>query len=281
MGRFSHVLLASDFDRTLTDCKSEIPPANLDAIREFEREGGAFTVATGRSVPMFRAKQKLIPNNAPLVLFNGAAYYDYATETLSGAAWMPRGKELLRDMAEHFPRLWAEVQGLDFHMLLGDCPMRRAFYESNDAAAREVTLDEIPDKILKIALFGTFADTTVRQFFEYTPAELAYFDKAITYLQQNYGEDLVIDRAAPRIIDLQAKGVSKGKAVRALAEQLGRPMLVCAGDAWNDVSMLDCADSAFVPADCEPSLLGRGYNVVCSCDEGAIAGVVEKLKETI
>ena len=29
MGRFDHVLLAVDFDRTLTDRKSEIPQANI------------------------------------------------------------------------------------------------------------------------------------------------------------------------------------------------------------------------------------------------------------
>lgn len=271
------MLLAADFDRTLTDRKSEIPQANIDAILEFEREGGAFTVATGRSVPMFRARYGLIPSNAPLVLFNGAAYYDYATETLSGAVWMPRGKELLRDMAAHFPRLWAEVQGIDCHYLIGDCPMREQFYRSNNAAARQATLDEIPDQMVKIALFGDFYDDTVRQFFEYTPQELAEFDAAIAYLQAKYGDDLVIDRAAPRIIDLQAKGVSKGAAVRRLAKQLGRTRLVCAGDAWNDVSMLDEADLAFVPCDCEPNLLQRGYRVVCSCDEGTIAGVLKQL----
>ena len=277
MGRFDHVLLAVDFDRTLTDRKSEIPQANIDAIRAFTREGGAFTVATGRSVPMFRAKHAKIPSNAPLVLYNGAAFYDYATETLSGAAWMPRGLELLRDMAQAFPQLWAEVQGIDCHYLIGDCPMRRAFYASNDAACRQVTVEELPENMLKIALFGTFYDATVRQFFEYTPEELAEFDAAIAYLQERYGNELVIDRAAPRIIDLQAKAVSKGAAVRQLAKQLGRSLLVCAGDAPNDVSMLDAADLAFVPSDCEQSLLQKGYNVVCPCDEGAVAGVIQQL----
>lgn len=278
MGRFSNCLLAADFDRTLTNRVSEIPQANLDAILEFEREGGLFTVATGRSVPMFRAKHALIPSNAPLVLYNGAAFYDYGTETLSGAIPMPRGRELLLDMAARFPGLWAEVQGVDCHYLIGDCPMREAFYASNHAAARQASIDELPDRILKIALFGTFYDESVRQFFEATEAERAEFDAAIAHLQQTYGADLVVDRAAPRIIDLQAKAVSKGTAVRRLANQLGRSLLVCAGDAPNDISMLDEADRAFVPCDCEPSLLGRGYEVVCSCDEGTIAGVLKQLK---
>ena len=279
MGRFSNILLAADFDRTLTDRQSVIPQANLDAILAFEREGGAFTVATGRSVPMFRAKHPQIPTNAPLVLYNGAAIYDYEKEEMTGAVPMARGRELLNDVTERFPALWAEVQGVDCHYLIGDCPMRREFYRSNDAPARQATVDEVPEQILKIALFGTFYDTSVRQFFEYTPEEKAYFDEAITYLEQTYGSDLVVDRAAARIIDLQAKSVSKGAAARALADRLGRDILVCAGDALNDVSMLRAADLAYVPSDCEPSLLTMGFAAVCSCDEGAIAGVVERLRE--
>lgn len=277
MGRFSDVLLAADFDRTLTDCQSAIPQANVDAILQFEREGGAFTVATGRSVPMFRARSRLIPSNAPLVLYNGAALYDYASETMTDAVALPEGKALLRDMARRFPGLLAEVQGLDCHYLIGPCPLREEFYRSNDADFRAATIDELPGEIWKIAFFGTFYDASVRQFFEATEEERAEFDEAIRYLAGAYGAGVVVDRAAARIIDVQARGVSKGSAVRRLAERLGRRVLVCAGDAPNDVSMLDAADLAFVPADCEKSLLSRGYRVVRACDEGAVAGVVEAL----
>ena len=277
MGKFSNMLLAVDFDRTLTDRLSRIPRRNLEAILEFEREGGAFTVATGRSVPMFQAKHVLIPTNAPLVLYNGGAFYDYETKTLSEAVWMPRGRELLLDMADRYPMLLAEVQGIDYHYLIGDCPMREAFYRSNQAPAKAATMEELPEQMIKIALFGSFEDDTVRQFFEATEEEFALFEEATAYLRRVYGEDLVVDRAAARIIDIQARKVSKGAAVRKLAEMMDRTILVCAGDAPNDISMLEEADLAFVPCDCERSMRERGYHQVCSCDEGAIAGVVEAL----
>ena len=277
MGKFSQMLMAVDFDRTLTDRASRIPKRNLDAILEFEREGGAFTVATGRSVPMFLSKHADIPTNAPLVLYNGGAFYDYGTGTLTDPVWMPRGRELLLDLAERYPMLLAEVQGIDYHYLLGDCPMREAFYRANQAPIRAAKMKDLPEKFIKVAFFGTFADDTVRQFFEATPEEAALFDEVIGYLERNYGEDLVIDRSAVRIIDVQARRVSKGKAVRRLAEKLGRAILVCAGDAPNDLSMLEEADLAFVPGDCHESLLERGYHVVCSCDEGAVAGAIEAL----
>ena len=277
MGRFSKLLLAVDFDRTLTDRFSRIPQRNLDAIRAFEQEGGAFTVATGRSVPMFQARQASIPTNAPLVLYNGGAFYDYETKTLTDAVWMPRGRELLLDMQERFPMLLAEVQGTDYHYLLGECPLREAFYRSNEAPARAATMDELPERFMKVALFGSFRDETVRQFFEASAEEAALFEQAVDYLNETYGEDLVVDRSALRIIDLQARSVSKGKTVRRLADKLGRPVLVCAGDAPNDQSMLELADLAFVPGDGHESLKSREFRVVCPCDDGAVADAIEAL----
>ena len=52
MGKFSDVLLTADYDRTLTAPDSSIPERNLEAIRYFMENDGAFTVNTGRSVPM-------------------------------------------------------------------------------------------------------------------------------------------------------------------------------------------------------------------------------------
>ena len=279
MGRFSEILLASDFDRTLTDRQSAIPQANIDAILEFEAEGGAFTVATGRSVPMFRARHPLIPTNAPLILYNGAAIYDFDTGVMTDAVAIPDATDVLRDLAARFPGLLAEVQGLDYHYLIGTSPLRDGFYRDNDAPAIHATLDELPAEIWKIALFGVFRDTTVRQFFEATPEESAEFNAAVRYLNEVYGDRLVVDRAAPRIIDLQARSVTKGSAARTLAKRLDRPILACAGDAPNDLSMLSEADLAFVPGDCDEALRKQGFRTVCSCDEGAIAGIVKQLKE--
>ena len=71
MGIFSDVLLTVDYDRTLTAPDSSIPERNLEAIRYFMENGGAFTVNTGRSVPMTRAFRDIVPVNAPLLLYNG------------------------------------------------------------------------------------------------------------------------------------------------------------------------------------------------------------------
>ena len=45
MGKFSGVLLCSDFDGTLA-YKTIVPPSAIEAIRYFQDHGGRFTLAT-------------------------------------------------------------------------------------------------------------------------------------------------------------------------------------------------------------------------------------------
>ena len=80
-------------------------------------------------------------------------------------------------------------------------------------------------------------------------------------------------RAAPRIVDVHAKGVSKIAAARRLQNELGRKLLICVGDGENDIPMLDGADHAFCPGD---AIIKSRYKNVCNCGEGAVADVIYK-----
>lgn len=278
MGDFSDILLVSDFDRTLTAPDSTIPTANLEAIRRFMERGGRFTVGTGRSVPMYRPYLTKIPTNAPLILYNGAAVYDYDSETLSESVWMPTGRELLEYLRESFPELRLEVHGVDAHYLIGEDPAREAFYRDMGVAYRSVSVAEAPARYHKLALFGAFNGNGVSQFFAGSPEEDARFRACQARIMEDWPM-LRADRAAMKIIDLQDRNAGKGCAARALARRLGRRTLVCVGDAMNDASMLQEADLAFAPADCAPAVKALGCcTPVRPCGEGSVAGVVEALE---
>ena len=279
MSDFSNLLLVSDFDRTLTAPDSTIPRANLEAIRYFTDHGGCFTVGTGRSVPMYRPYLDQIPTNAPLILYNGAAVYDYGTESLSHTVWMPTGRELLEYLTERFPELLLEVQGVDAHYLIGENPARDAFYRDQGVSFRTVSVAEAPERYHKVALFGAFTDSGVSQFFRGTPEEDAWFGACMEQIARDWPM-LRADRAAMKIIDLQDKCAGKGNAARSLAKRLGGKTLVCVGDAMNDASMLREADLAFAPADCVPEVKALGCcTMVRPCVEGSVAGVVETLEK--
>ena len=268
---FSDILLTVDYDRTLTAPDSTIPPRNLEAIRWFMENGGAFTVNTGRSLPMAQAFKDKVPVNAPLLLYTGAAAYDVARDELVFMQEIRMDMwKTVHELLDMFPDLTVEVQALDKHYDFLPNPAWDAFSECNCAYA---TAEEGQDlgPFLKFSLYGEIKDTTVDQLYRGTPEEIRRMDEAEKLLNEIYGEQVAVFRAGPKIIDAQAKGVSKATAARRLQKQLGKKILVCVGDAENDVVMLDGADYAFVPAD---ALLKDRYENVCNCADGAIADVI-------
>ena len=103
--------------------------------------------------------------------------------------------------------------------------------------------------------------------------EFARFDEIHKELEAVFGDKCVVFRAANRIIDIHAKGVSKAKSARQLQKELGRKILVCVGDGENDVSMMHDADYAFCPGD---AIIRDRFENVCNCADGAVADVIYK-----
>ena len=268
---FSDILLTVDYDRTLTAPDSTIPERNLQAIRWFMENGGAFTVNTGRSLPMAHSFKDKVPINVPLLLYNGGAAYDLKQEKIVFMQEIQMDMwKTVHELIDLFPDLTVEVQALDKHYDFIPNPAWDAFSECNCAYA---TAEEGQDlgPFLKFSLYGEIRDVTVSQLYHGTPEEIQRMDAAEKLLNEVYGEKVAVFRAGPRIIDVQAKGVSKAAAARRLQQQLGRKILVCVGDAENDIVMLDGADFSYVPAD---AILKNRYENVCNCADGAVADVI-------
>ena len=103
MPDFSDILLTVDYDRTLTGPDGTVPQRNMEAIEYFIAHGGAFTVNTGRSIPMARAFIGKVPVSAPLLLYNGSAAYDAERGVFTRShpiEW--RGHQVLRALSPKY-----------------------------------------------------------------------------------------------------------------------------------------------------------------------------------
>ena len=269
---FSDVLMSVDFDRTMTGPDSRIPQRNLDAVAYFMANGGTFTINTGRSVASFKKHLGHVPVNAPILMYNGSARWENGKLThlkeLPLDPW-----QTFRTVRTEFPQMNLEIQGADIHYLVEPEPAYVSFY---DALKWEYRIAEAGDDIgpfLKFALAGSPRKKSVATLFESSEAETAAFDAAQARILELWGDVVVVYRAAPRIIDVHAKGVSKIAAARQLQQELGKKLLICVGDAENDLTMLEGADYAFCPAD---GVVADRFPNVCNCADGAIADVIYK-----
>ena len=269
---FSDVLLTVDYDRTLTAPDSTIPQRNIEAIQYFMEHGGTFTINTGRSVPM-SAHNILgkVPVNAPLLLYNGSADYDSKTGSFTRTAALPFERAaFLQELQTRFPTLHVEEQGVDAHYLTRQNAGWEAYCENNHCVW---AYGHPNTPFIKAAIYGEFRENTVASMYQATEDELQLFDRVTAYLKEKYGAQVELFRACARILDIHAKGADKGFAARNLQKQLGKKILVCVGDADNDIRMLESADHAYCPAD---GIVANRYETVCPCADGAVADVINK-----
>ena len=274
MALFSDVLITSDFDRTLTDRESNIPERNLEAIRYFMDNGGAFTLNTGRSLPIYQRYMDLTPCNAPVILYNGSAAYDLEKQEFAFCHRIDLDlADTVRTITEMAPEMILELQGGDSHFIFRENPIWHYFNSLVGCKGAYVPVETVTDHFIKLCVYAQLEEPSVGHLFRGTEEQVRRFDALEAALRRHFGDKLTVIRAAARIIDLHAPGISKGKAAVELKQQLGRKILVCVGDEENDVSMLDMADYSFCPCD---SPMAQRYETVCSCGEGALADVIYK-----
>ena len=274
MALFSDVLLTVDFDLTLTAPDNTIPQRNLDAIRYFIANGGAFTVNTGRSLGMIRKYLDIIPVNAPLLLYNGSAAYDTQTQDFAFCHTIDLDMaQTLRECLADFPDMVVEIQGKDNHYIFREDPLWEAYCNDCSCCGGIVQPEDDLGPFVKLTLYGQFHEPTVSHLFKATPEEMERCTEVEQALRARYGDHVEVFRSGARIIDVHTKGVSKARSARQLQAKLGKKVLVCVGDGENDVSMLQNADFAYCPAG---SVIADRFENVCSCADGAVADVIYK-----
>lgn len=267
MGKFDGVLLVSDFDDTLYSAGHGLGERNRKALQSFMAQGGCFTVATGRAYRTFRAYAPLVPMNAPTILSNGSALYDFKTNQMLEQTFLTeRAPEDFAAVCERFPALGFEAyHGEEIYAYrpnaVTDAHMKKV--ESTYTSVERI--DEIPLPWTK-AIFQQEHEL-LRQV---QPWFSARFPQTYEAIFSN-----------PVYLEITARGSHKGGMVMRLAQRLGIDArhIYCAGDNQNDIPMLDCAAMAFAPGDCAQVVKEFGPHLVCSCDEGIMGDIVEILEK--
>ena len=278
MGLFDDILMTVDMDRTLTDTDGTIPQRNVEAISYFIENGGTFTVNTGRSNNSMRPYMGKFPVNAPLLLINGSASFEDGHMTNIRVIDLDMWPTLDRVAAE-FPEMNMEIQQEDNHYMIRASREYLDFYARMGWTQAPAEHGKSYGPFMKFVLYGQPWGNDINCMYQGSPEELARFDEAEAFIKGEYGDKVEVFRAAPRIIDVHAKGVSKLRAARDLQARLGKKTLVCVGDAENDITVLDGADYAYCPAD---GVVADRYENVCNCGDGAVADVIyNKLPQII
>lgn len=279
MGKFTGVLLASDFDNTLVYTENalkglepmpELLPENRQAIEYFMAEGGIFSIATGRALPSFEIVRPGLPMNGPAILFNGAAIYDFKAEQYLCTAFLPDTvRPHIMQVLDAWPEAAVELYHDDnaiFALHANELTLAH-LHLTHEATEMLETIDQAPSPISK-ALF------------EIVPEKMAALHRYVTGMPWASRYEIVPSNSY--LLELTAKGASKGDMVQRLAQLLhiAPQNIYCVGDHANDLGMLAVSAIPFAPANAIESVRQvPGIHILPDARNGAIAALIRQLDE--
>lgn len=267
MGKFDGLLLVSDFDDTLFDHINHcLPRRNLEALDYFRKEGGRFTVATGRAHRTFAAQAASLPLDAPVVLSNGCTLYDFHTDQVLFQSFLPESaREDLGEVCNALPQLAMEAyHGEDIYTQRPNL-FSWAHMEKVGCETAVCAVEEMPLPWTKAIFFG----------------EHQVLRQAQTMLLERHGQEYEAIFSNLHYLEITRKGSTKGALVDLLAGRLGvaREKIYCVGDNQNDIPMLERSAIPFAPGDCAQEVRDWGAKLVCPCAEGVIGDIVALLDQ--
>ncbi len=278
MGKFKGCLLASDVDETLIS-EGLIPLKNIKKIDEFVKNGGTFSLCSGRSIEALRQVTRQIENNiiGPSPVFNGAVIYDFSKDkVLYEENINPREKEFTKYVIENMPEIGIEVHTRDVCYVVNRNVYTDIHEDYEGINAEFCSYEDIKNLSWVKVLFIPFSDEKRKKLRclaeSFTDGSSVFYDSAatITGIQNLYLEQMRF-------------GVSKGAALHRLRSilSIADGKLWGIGDYYNDVSMLKEVDIAALTLGSPDDLKQMAEYITCSCAEGAVADFIDYLKQKL
>ena len=266
-------LIFSDLDETLLGANWHIPEMNLDAIRSARAAGHKFIPCSGRPPLMMheiqgelecegKSGEYCVYLNGALITENGSGHIIYSnTMDIEEVQMLAREAEKAGLCVMLFSRkdiylFNPDPSEIERKRKQGIPVLLRDGYDVSELAGEPI------GKVMFVKNDGI----------DYLKAFAADFSEEIR-------EKYEITFSSGRFLEINRAGVSKGAAIRALANHLGVPVsdTIAIGDSYNDIPMIREAGIGCAVANAYPEVKAAA-DYVCrrTCGEGAVAEVIEK-----
>ena len=273
MGKFDNIFIVSDIDNTFTAQDRTVPVRNLEALSYFKSEGGRFTFATGRShmslLNTFPQAKELL--NAPAILGNGSYLYDFTCDKVLEPMYLE--KELALNVGRLIIDTYSDtgVRILTPETTIYSLVNKYISHELENAWYRNISVFQDPkdwtgEHWCKIVV----RDDADKLEFLRNLIEAVFWKK-----------DIEMCKSEVDFLEIQAKGSNKGRGLDVLREMCLKGdtdvKIYACGDFENDLTMLEKADVAVCPSNAEESVKDISDLCLCSCNDGLIADLIERL----
>lgn len=272
--RYDQAAILSDLDGTLLNCRGEVSEDDRAAVRDFIAGGGIFGVATGREPHNAMLLLPELPLNAPSVVLNGAAVYDFAAQRYLSAS--PMDKKAALSVLRHCEEL---ALALDIQVYTTEGIFYATPLESADPDFLRIhqptsfmPMDRLEEKEwIKIILLEREEDALapMREYLKQAGLErrLNLVEGTTDIVKVGEYQELL-----PQDVT-KATGVA---ALRALPAYAGRTIFA-AGDYWNDMELLRAVDVPCAPDNAIDEVKAICRHMLSSNNDSPIADLIRRV----
>jgi Cof subfamily protein (haloacid dehalogenase superfamily) len=269
-GHVLYKLVAIDIDGTLMNDRKEITKEVNDAIQAAKAKGVSVVICTGRPIVGVQSiieELKLNDEDDYVITFNGALVQNTYTKDVESQITLRY--ENLKELYELSLKLNSPLHFFDTENLY--TPNREiSRYTIHEAHINQVPLHYLPiDEVPKDMLIPKvmFIDEPER------------LNTIIANIPESFWEKYTFVKSTPFFLEILDPRVSKGNAVKLLAEKLGikQEEVICIGDGENDLSMIEYAGCGVAMANAESVVKEVAQFHTLSNNENGVAYAIEKL----
>lgn len=241
----------TDLDGTLLNDKKEITPGNQTAIDAALSQGHIIVISTGRPLASARIQARrlgLTREGCYAITFNGAQIYDmFHEKTVYG---MGISKNIVSPIFRAADRMQLHIQTYNDTCILceHETAALKEYAEINSLPYQivpdiDAALTEPPHKLIAID-------------FQDQPKLVQFQEEVLS----RYRDSLNSFFSNDCFLEIVPAGISKGFAVRWMCKYMGIPLecSVAAGDAQNDIPMLEAAHVGAVMCNAFPGISKYG-----------------------
>ena len=254
MGKFDGIIIATDWDGTVF-VDGEVSAENRAAIEYFKREGGLFTISSGRKPSFLSEMAALVKPNTYATCMNGCLLADIESGEVVRERYADEGifsaVSLILDLGTDIKTV--NVFTREYENILHYTPDEfRDFCKNHE-----------PLHIYKISISANGADAG---------------NLMAQYAKEHLTGDYTMVRSSVAYGEILRRDCLKGDAVKALKALVGARLLVGVGNYENDASLLAASDIGYAVGDAIDSLKAVADRVTVPARESAIKKIVEELE---
>lgn len=265
----AYELLVLDVDGTLVNSRKEITDSTRDALIECQENGVKVAIASGRCIEGIRNQAhaiRLDEYGGYIISYNGGRIMDWRTKEVVYDIPLPDG--MIHELYDY--SVQEETGILTYHDGRIVAHSDTDPYIVSDSKGCDMPI-WVPEDFHRDVHFNVNKCILTGELEKLAALE----EKAV----QDFEGRLSVYRSEGFYLEMMPLGVDKAYGVSRLLQRLGysRGQIVCCGDGFNDLPMIEYAGMGVAMANAPEELKEKADYVAPSCDEDGLVSVIEQL----